>query len=325
MIWVTWKQHRAEAAAAALVVAFFGVYLLITGMQIHAASEALSDTKASQAVAFSNFSQRFTNLGILTKYMLIVLPAILGVFVGAPLLARELDQRTYLFAWAQSITRMRWFLFKIALVGGGTLVSAASLSLITGWWHSPLDQLFGDGRWTFFDAIGVVPLAYALFAFGAGVALGTLLGRTVAAMAVTVVLFTAARIALALLRPWFLAPVVKEIGLGHTFPQGALQINLYWADAANHPVSDERITQILQQAFPAEAPHFGQPGPAVSASATQMAQMSQYLHEHGLRYLAVFQPDDRFWTFQFIEAGIFAALAVMLFIFSSWWLQKRVR
>jgi hypothetical protein len=53
--------------------------------------------------------------------------------------------------------------------------------------------------------------------------------------------------------------------------------------------------------------------------------MDQYLHAHGFRYLAVFQPEDRFWTFQLIEAGIFFALAVMLFVLSAWWLQTRIR
>jgi hypothetical protein len=323
MIWVTWRQHRGEAVAAGFVLAFLGLYLLVSGIQIHVASEALSDTKGPQAIAFADFNQRFSSLGILTKYVLMVLPAILGVFVGAPLLARELDQRTHLFAWAQSVTRARWFLVKIVFLSGAVLISAASLSLIVGWWHSPLDQLFGEGRWMFFDTIGVVPLAYALFAFAVGVALGTILGRTVPAMAVTVAFFTAVRVAFSLLRPWYIAPAVKELALGQSFPQGALPINLHWVDAGSRPLSDDRITQILQQAFPDQATHFGQPGQAIPASATQVAQMSQYLHDHGYRYLGVFQPDDRFWTFQFIEAGIFIALAVTLLMLSAWWLDRR--
>jgi hypothetical protein len=110
-------------------------------------------------------------------------------------------------------------------------------------------------------------------------------------------------------------------------------MNLHWVDAANHPVMDDRITQLLQQAFPDQASQATQfsagPGPVVGqatpVSPTLVAQMDQYLHAHGFRYLAVFQPDDRFWTFQLIEAGIFLAFAVMLFALGAWWLQTRIR
>jgi hypothetical protein len=333
VIWTTWRQHRAEAGIATLVMALVGIYLVITGIQMREASQVFLDPKVQQAAALNQFGGRFLNLGILTKYLLMVLPAILGVFVGAPLLAREMEQRTHLVAWAQSITRMRWFITKIVLLSIGTLLGAAALSVLAGWWHSPLDQLFSAGRWIFFDAIGLVPLAYALFGLGLGVTVGTLIRRTVPAMAVTVLLFAVARTAATLLRPWYLPPVVKEVPLGQTFPPGALQMYLRWVDAANHPVMDDRITQLLQQAFPDQASQASQfsagpgavVGQATPVSPTQVAQMDQYLHAHGFRYLATFQPDDRFWTFQLIEAAIFFALAVMLFGLSAWWLQSRIR
>jgi len=333
MIWTTWRQHRTEAGIATLVMALVGIFLVITGIQMRAASQVFLDPKVQQAAALNQFGGRFLSLGMLTKYLLMVLPGILGVFVGAPLLAREMEQRTHLVAWAQSITRKRWFITKIVLLSIGTLLGAAALSVLAGWWHSPLDQLFSAGRWIFFDAIGLVPLAYALFGLALGVTVGTLIRRTVPAMAVTMLVFAVVRTASSLLRPWYVPPVVKDVPLGQTFPSGALEINLQWVDAAKHPVTDERITQLLQQAFPDQASQASQfsagPGPVVgqatSVSPTQVAQMDQYLHAHGFRYLAVFQPDDRFWSFQLIEAGIFFALAMMLFVLSAWWLQDRIR
>ena len=339
MIWTTWRQHRVEAACAALAVGILGAYLLVTGSQMQVV-QASSQTQVSQSVQ-TDFIQSFSSLGMLTKYALMALPAILGMFVGAPLLAREIDQRTYLFAWAQSITRRRWFLYRVALVSAGTLVSAGILSVLANWWHSPLDGLFASGRWVFFDVIGVVPMAYALFAFALGVSLGTLLGRTVPAMFMTVVLFAAARVGFSLVRPWLLPPVVKEIAFYQTVPQGGLQMNLHWVDSANHEVSPDHISQLLvqqlQQGFydqggqvPQVAggsdPIVGPPPKPAGSDAIELAQhVDQYMRAHGFHYLAVFQPDDRFWTFQWIEAGIFFALALMLFAVSAWWLQRRVR
>src|SRR2546427_4957853 len=70
-------------------------------------------------------------------------------------------------------------------------------------------------------------------------------------------------------------------------------------------------------------PADGDPAPPVSPSL--VAQMDQYLHAHRFRYVAEFQPDDRFWTFQLIEAAIFFAFAVMLFALGASWLQSRMR
>jgi len=51
--------------------------------------------------------------------------------------------------------------------------------------------------------------------------------------------------------------------------------------------------------------------------------LMDYLRLHGIRLLADYQPPDRFWTFQLIEAAVFVALAVALVAGSLWWLQRR--
>jgi hypothetical protein len=273
---------------------------MVTGNQMYDAIAAVSRQGLSQTFAVSELSRRFFSLGMLTKYLLMVLPAVLGVFVGAPLLAREMEQRTHLFAWAQSVSRMRWFLTKTVLIGAVTLVSAAGLAALASWWHQPLDQLVGSGKWFFFDVFGLVSVAYTLFAFAIGVAAGTMIGRTVPAMAVTLLLFTVTRTAVSLWRPRFMTPVVKEIGFDQTIPQDGLGIELYWVDSTRHRVPLDRINQIFQQTSP-----------------------PQYLHDQGYRHLAVYQPSDRFWTFQVIEAAVFLGLAVLLIALSLWWLQRR--
>ena len=39
---------------------------------------------------------------------------------------------------------------------------------------------------------------------------------------------------------------------------------------------------------------------------------------------AVYHPASRFWLFQGIEAGIFAAATVALLGFSIWWIRRRI-
>ena len=118
------------------------------------------------------------------------------------------------------------------------------------------------------------PVAYAFFALALGLAAGTVIPRTVPAMATTLLLFVATRVAIYLWRPWFLTPLtMRDAGSGGFFLKGALQIS--------------------------------QGG-------------------SGVQTVAVYQPADRFWTFEALETGIFLLLAVLLISFSAWWLRHRI-
>ena len=68
-----------------------------------------------------------------------VIPLLLGIFVGAPLVARELERGTHRLAWTQSVTRQRWIAVKIT----GIVVLAAAvggaMTLLLSWWRQPWD------------------------------------------------------------------------------------------------------------------------------------------------------------------------------------------
>ena len=50
--------------------------------------------------------------------------AIIGAMIGAPLVAREVEQRTQLAAWTQSVSRRRWYITKIAVLTAALAVAA---------------------------------------------------------------------------------------------------------------------------------------------------------------------------------------------------------
>ena len=71
-------------------------------------------------------------------------PALMGIFWGAPLIARELETGTNRLAWNQSVTRTRWTAVKLGLVGLAAVGTAGLLSLMISWWaqsHRPCDEL----------------------------------------------------------------------------------------------------------------------------------------------------------------------------------------
>src|SRR6202042_2486531 len=83
--------------------------------------------------------------GVVVMY---AVPALIGVFWGAPLLTREIEAGTFRLAWTQSVTRTRWLAVKLGLIGAAAIATAGLLSLIISWWAAPIDRaapLIGSG------------------------------------------------------------------------------------------------------------------------------------------------------------------------------------
>ena len=124
--------------------------------------------------------------------LVLVVPALIGMFWGAPLIAHELETGTFRLAWTQSVSRRRWLWVKMGLVGLASALTAGLLSLMSTWWFSPIDKV-SQNRFSpaSFGLHGFVPAGYAAFAFALGVTAGLLFRRTLPAMAVTLVGFVA--------------------------------------------------------------------------------------------------------------------------------------
>jgi hypothetical protein len=240
MIWLTWRQFRPQAIAAAGALILMAIVLAATGPGVGSAytSSGLSACHANCATIASNFIDSIGSFDHILYFGSIVLmylaPALMGLFWGAPLIAREFEAGTHRIAWNQSVTRTRWTFVKLGLVGLAGIATAGLLSLMVTWWADPIDNaasLAGGpvqvaavaaGRgagvhstWfvvarldpAVFAARGVTPLVYAAFAFALGVSAGVLLRRTLPAMAVTLVVFAVIQVVMPnVVRPHLLPP-----------------------------------------------------------------------------------------------------------------------
>jgi hypothetical protein len=221
MTWLAWRQFRWQALGAAAVIVVLAGLFLATGPHLaglyaasglpacHSldgcpplASRFLAEAKLDAAVPVLFF----TGFGVL-----IALPALIGAFWGAPVVAGELESGSYKLTWNQGVTRTRWMAVKIGVLGLATMATAGLLSLAFSWWVSPIDkaggfpatitQLSRLSPWMFVDR-GVAPVGWAALAFALGVTAGAVIHRTVPAMAVTL----AVVIALAFLWPGLVRP-----------------------------------------------------------------------------------------------------------------------
>ncbi len=188
MIWLAWRQARAQTLIA--LTAVLGVAIV-----------AFVDGRTS------------TMLRMWLSVLVIVVPGLLGAFWGAPLVAAELESGSFRMAWTQDVSRVRWLALRLAVSGLAGMAVAGLLSWVVTWWASPLDRA-GLDQFGSFDSRDIVPAGYAAFAFALGVLCGVQLRRTVPAMAVTLAGFTAARVAFRLLaRPVLLPPVSAALAL----------------------------------------------------------------------------------------------------------------
>ena len=328
MIWLTWRQHRAQALATLIGLGAIGVFLLITGPRIASAFRELHACLVVPgqdcSLLHDSFDQRFNGLQFVIP-LFMVIPLLMGVFLGAPLIAREVEQGTHRLAWTQSVTRGRWAVAKIGLVFLFTLLATGLFAWMVTTWSSALvaasDSRFGFGV---FDLRGIVPIAYALFAVALGTAAGALIRKTLPAMAITLGAFAAVRVAVELLlRPRYLpAQTVSYpfLSAGPRVGLGDWLISSRVFDPTGQFISSNgRITvdpSTLAHACPgiSTAPTFG-PG---------KDQIGRCLTQLGVRIVDTYQPGSRYWLFQGIESAIFLLLAAGLVAFAMWQIRRRI-
>jgi ABC-type transport system involved in multi-copper enzyme maturation permease subunit len=281
MIWLAWRQFRVSAVLAVAALAVVAILL------------------ASTRTGGSGYLSHDHLLKFLGTF-LVGVPALIGAFWGAPLIAGELESGTYRLAWTQSVTRTRWLAVKVGLIGLTSAAATGLLSLMLDAWSSTAtnQDRFGTAM---FGQRGIAPIGYAAFGFALGVTSGLLIRRTLPAMATSLVTFVAARIIIqTLVRPHFAAPIrlSEALSVANGSPirvrPGAWVVSNDFFDAAGHLINNIRC------------------GPDAQACMSQYHQVVSY------------QPASRYWAFQSYETAIFACIALILIGLCFWWLRTRI-
>jgi len=337
MIWLTWRQFRAQAIAAAAALAVLALVFGLTGPHLahlydvsglatcHARCSALTagflDSVKSDAM--------YPVLYIAGVALLYVTPGIIGVFWGAPLVTRELEAGTFRLAWNQSVTRTRWMAAKLALTGLAAMVTAGLLSLVITWWASPVDRAGGFptsfGQLSRFSPVAfgardIVPVSNAAFGFALGVAVGVLVRRTVPAMAITLAVFTAVQLIMPnVVRPHLLTPVTATAPVTVSLATAIVGHN----GQLTMPVTGLPGAWVFSnQTITPSGRVFTMPDVPACNSGTQQ-QCDAWLATQHLRRQISYQPASRFWAFQGYETAIYLALALVLAGFCVWWIRHR--
>jgi hypothetical protein len=345
MIWLTWRQFRIQSWGTLAILAVLAVILAVTGLHLadlyNTAGVAACQAHSDCATLASGFLNQF-GAGVYqpllygTVAVLLIAPAIMGAFWGAPLVTRELDAGTFPLAWNQSVTRTRWMAVKLGLIGLAAMLTAGLLSLMATWWGSPIERasqlaVSRNGsssiNWfvpVLFAAHGVAPIGYAVFAFTLGVTAGVLIRHTVPAMAATLAVYAGVQIAVPLwIRPHLMAPLrhmaplqAGAVDLLNVSPNGQMTVSA----GVNLPGAWILSNQTIS---PDGHPFTGPATTACQSAAGSMQACAASITRLHLRQLVIYQPASRFWTFQWYETGLFLVVALALAGFCLWWVRRR--
>jgi ABC-type transport system involved in multi-copper enzyme maturation permease subunit len=323
MIWLTWREFRTQAAVGLGALAALAIYLVILGYRMRHAytTDIVGCEPAGCTGARRDFADVYDVQVALIGALLLGVPALIGIFWGAPLVTRELEEKTDRLVWNQSITRTHWLAVKLALLTLVSMTVTGLYSLLLTWSASRYDQLIGErfGALTFASR-NIAPIGYAAFAFLLGTVIGLLMRRTLPAMALTLVLFTALQILIpTALRQHLMTPVTSTVKLDVEaisradfigFNDSGARIDGYTMPGAWSLTSSSQVLNADGTPYTTgQAERCRQSDPQAGMACTA---------QQNLHFSYTYQPADRYWRFQWIELSAFLGLTMLLTGFGFW-------
>ena len=338
MAWVTWRQHRVALAGVAVFLGALAVYVWVTGIQLHhayAAATAACHRASSVACADMAYAAqngqgpggRFDGIDdfLANGFILQAVPALIGAFVGAPVLAREMEAGTFRFAWTLAFGRWRWTTAKLAPLAIAVTAAAGALSVLLSWYYQPYfataNQNMGLTEASPFSAglfalRGVTFAGWTLVAFAIGALAGMLIRRVVPAIAATLAAYVGLAFAAgAFLREHYLAPLVTS---SLNVPNSAWIMSQWWTKGGKFAFAGSPSQSLLNRFCPA-----GPAGPVGPRGKPKEEALAGCLTPHGYTQWTSYHPASQFWPFQWIESGWLLALSVLLIAATVWLVRRR--
>lgn len=313
LAWVTWRQHRLALAAVLVTLGSLALVMVLNGLAMHRDFHSLGldacgalDGRTCQ-VQLTAFEQDYGGWADDLPPLMMGLPGLIGVFVGAPLVARELESGTFRFAWTLARTRVQWLVTKLTLLAGVLVVFTLPFSLLFTWWYGPFDAISGRmSNGGAYEISGLVFTARTLFAFALGAMLGLLIRRAVPAMAATATAWVAVVVgSMAYLRPLIRQPLTASADV----PFNADVTSNWIQSPAGHRVT---LKQVISQVRADNAGAMADP-----------KSVHTWMTQHHYTQWAAYRPNSWFWHFQAIEASAYCIVAILLALTTVLVLRRR--
>ncbi|MER8159348.1 transporter [Streptomyces sp. NPDC094472] len=319
-LWLAWRRQRTVLVTGGVLILALAGYLVYqrTGMAalIHdrgvADCRLWRDCNGAPLESSDRLSEAFVRLETYraalldTARLLLAIPAVIGAFVGAPLIAREFESGTAALVWSQSVGRVRWLLATLALPVVATLAATTLLAALFTWWWWPVRGTFPDVQWGDtlpFDVMGPAFVSLSLLSLFLGTAFGLVLRRTLPAMACTLAVTAGVVYGLQQLRPHLMPrfTVTAGVRVHAEAPFGGWYVGSGYLDGTGARVDGSVCTGLGGW-------------PAIFRCLDRRHLAEEYEDYH---------PIGHFWPMQWVQAGICLAVAVALAASCVWWIGRR--
>jgi hypothetical protein len=309
MIWLTYRQHRLELGAVlvgalVIAVAIAALVQFVSAVRVEVGLTACPIINTPECSARLNEYLRRTGQFARLPLVLYVFPVVVAAFLAGPMFARDFERGTHRLVWTQGITRIRWFSTKFVIVLAIAVVAAVIVASVGG---QTIQLMQGvTGPWRTFSFEGPALISYLVFAIALGAASGVLFRRTVVAMLASLLLFAGTRILIEWkLRPNYLPMATTPAGGPNVVPvphdAWFHSVRYVYSSGADYP--QEQYDQLMRD--------------------FRGGDLYAYLQSHDAFAMSFYQPADRYWLFQSIEATIFLMLSAILVAFTIWLISRR--
>ena len=322
LAWVAWRRNRATVLGLGGLLAVLAAYLVVTGLEMRAAYDDLGScippiTTDACRIQWTSFVNGHAERGLMGP-LLVMLPGIVGAVVGAPLIGRELESGVFRYSWTQGAGRMRWAVTVIIPAVIVTMVLMGALGVLVAWRNQPMIDAGSAQRLdsSTFPTTGMAVVGWTLLGVSTGVLAGLLWRRVVPAVATTFAAWFGLAYLASVLRPHLLTPLTTKGDV----PTGGLEISEYWTKGGT-PISVSEVSSVLERV----GVTMSEDGFSANADkgSTVPVDPIAYLNAHGYSHVHNYQPDSRYWSFQWIEVGWLVLVSVALLGLTFWLVRRR--
>lgn len=305
LTWVTWRQHRTGMAWVLGAFALAAVIMAVSGLTAHSAEAGQSASHWASGVHYFGYYAWLAWSPLIMQGF----PIAAGLFLGAPLLAREAETGTVALAWTQGADRSRWLIAKVLPMTVLLGLAAFGLATELSWFVQPRPLDPWSPLW--FD-LNPLPFAgWTMLAFTLGVLLGGVIRRTVGAMGALTAGYLVLASLFAWLRNYYLPPLRS-----HWLWPGPQDGATYWRElggTVGTVVPKDLygyVTWPNGQLYTFPRPPSPYPG-------------DSWLVRHHMIWVNVYQPASRYALFGAIEFGWLVLLAVLLLAAAAIMIRRR--
>ncbi|MFI6151474.1 hypothetical protein ACIBCA_02120 [Kitasatospora sp. NPDC051170] len=265
-----------------------------------------------------------------TGWLLLALPPALGLFLGAPLLAREFETGTYRLAWTQSVSRRRWLAARLGVPLAATLAGSTVLAVVSTWWVDVIEGRFAvPGYYHWFTWLsrttsGPAVVGFSLLGVALGAAVGLVVRRVVASMAVTAALMLGLRLAVDGLR-YLLTPAREALGPARIALENDAPATMMYGNGrlgTSTPLEADILDNGLISSDGHRIPLPSDFTTTLPDGRILCRDAVCHAHPDVVQAYTTYQPRSTHWPMLWTEAGLALLLTALLVGFCFLWLRR---